>query len=81
MPKRSHKVYPLNEKKKVPELTRKENSGMLRCQDPREEQICKTVKKEKEVSANCVVSPLATRLITARGFGHLLDILERVPCR
>lgn len=54
---------------------------MLRCQDPREEQICKTVKKGKEVSANCVVSPPATRLITARGFGHLLDILEHAPCR
>lgn len=54
---------------------------MLGCQDPREEQICKIVKKEKEGNANCVVSPLTTLLIAACGFGHLLDILELVPSR
>lgn len=69
------------EKKKVPKLTRKENSCMLGCQDPREEQICKIVKKEKEGNANCVVSPLTTLLIAACDFGHLLDILELVPSR
>lgn len=81
MPKRGHKVYPLNEKKKVPKLTRKENSCLLGCQDPQEEQICKIVKKEKEDSANCVVSPLARWLRTACGLGYLLDILDLVPCR
>lgn len=78
MLKRGHKVCPLDEKNDV--STRKENSCVLGCQDPQEEQICKSVKKEKEVTANCVVS-LATRLRTALGFGHLLGILELVPSR
>lgn len=54
---------------------------MLGCQDPQEEHICKIVMKEKEVPANCVVSPLATRLRTALGFGQLLGILELVSSR
>lgn len=52
---------------------------MLGCQDPQAEQICKIVKKGKEVTANCVVSPLATWLRTALDFGHLIGILELVP--
>lgn len=54
---------------------------MLGCQDPQEEQICKSVKKEKEVTANCVVCPLVTWLRVALDFGHLLGILELVPSR